>query len=166
MFLNLYQREYVMTKFFDSIVSKCRALSAKKEAEIIDNQIAKLQAKKQAITGKADVKKETSESVNKAKSKANVTCDKDELIINVAANVQVKDICRNIERKLQRNLSSKSEEDKQMLYNHLFYFYSIKHANTLPIIHGKNKDYHINDYVTHRTNSVINDVTCHITFGK
>ena len=155
-----------MTKFFNDIVSRCRNLSAKKEAEIIDNQIAKLQAKKQAITGNKQSEKENSANVNKAKSKSQVTCEKDELIINVAANVQVKDVCRNIERKLQRNLSSKSEDDKQMLYNHLFYFYSLKHVNTLPEIHGKNKTYHINDYVAMRVNSVINDVTCHINFGK
>ena len=155
-----------MTKFFNDIVSRCRNLSAKKEAENIDNQIAKLQAKKQAITGNKQSEKENSANVNKAKGKSIVTCTKDELIINVAANVQVKDVCRNIERKLQRNLSSKSDEDKQILYNHLFYFYSIKHANTLPIIHGKNKDYHINDYVTMRVNSIINDITCHINFGK
>ena len=155
-----------MSKFFDSIVAKCRSLSAKRESEIIDSQIAKLQAKKQAITGNKQSDKVNSANVNKAKSNACVTCERDDLIINVAANVQVKDVCRNIERKLQRNLSSKSDEDKQMLYNHLFYFYSLKHVNTLPEIHGKNKTYHINDYVAMRVNSVINDVTCHINFGK
>jgi hypothetical protein len=154
-----------MTKFFEMISAKCKALSAKHEIELIDEKINSLAEKKAKLTGKADVRKETSANV-KSKSKAQATCSKDDLIINVAANVQVKDICRNIERKLQRNLSSKSESDKQMLYNHLFYFYSIKHVNTLPTIHGKNKDYHINDYVSQRTNSVINDITCHINFGK
>lgn len=154
-----------MTKFFEYVSAKCKAMSAKKEAELIDNQIAKLQDKKYAILGNQTEEKE-SENVNKVKSKSNVTCEKTELIINVAANVLVKDICRNIERKLQRNLSANSEDDKQVLYNHLFYFYSIKHANTLPVIHGRNKDYHINDYVAMRVNSVINDVTCHISFSK
>lgn len=72
-----------MSKFFDSIVAKCRSLSAKRESELIDSQIAKLQAKKQAITGKSDVRKETSESVNlpKVKEFYNVHL-KDELTFN------------------------------------------------------------------------------------
>jgi len=56
-----------MTNFFEHVSAKCKALSAKKEIEIVDNQIAKLQAKKQEITGKADVRKETSANVNLSK---------------------------------------------------------------------------------------------------
>jgi hypothetical protein len=137
------------------------SLYVKKEIAQLDSKIAQLIDKKAELSGKAIAK---ADKQSNAKSKANVSCEKSDLIIDVAANVQVKDICRNIERKLQRNLSSKSEDDKQMLYNHLFYFYSLKHINSLPIVHGKNKDYHINDYVAQRTNSVINDVTCHINF--
>ena len=88
------------------------------------------------------------------------------LLIDVAANVLVKDVCRNIERKLQRNLSKSDSSDWQLLYNHLHYYYSLKHVNTLPVVVGRNKEYHIDDYVKHRTTSVINDVTCHINFGK
>ena len=114
-----------MTNFFNKVKAMCSIASKQRESELIDSQIAKLQAKKQAITGKAEVKKNTSEDSTKAKGKAQATCSKDDLIINVAANVQVKDICRNIERKLQRNLNAKNEDDCQLLYNHLFYFYSI-----------------------------------------
>jgi hypothetical protein len=160
-----------MTNFFEKISALCQSASKRKQAELINNEIAaieakkaELQAKQAQLLGKAIAKKDVKET--SAKSKANATCSKDELIINVAANVQVKDVCRNIERKLQRNLSASNADDKQLLFNHLFYFYCLKHVNTLPIVHGKNKDYHINDYVMQRTNSVINDVTCHIHFDK
>jgi hypothetical protein len=154
-----------MTNFFNKIKAMCQASSVKREIQNAENEVKKAQEKLNALKGNV-ADNNINEKQSKAKSKANVTCSKDDLIINVAANVQVKDICRNIERKLKRNLNKSNEDDMQLLYNHLYYFYSIKHINTLPIIHGKNKDYHINDYVSHRTNSVINDVTCHITFGK
>ena len=153
-----------MTNFFNSVLAKCKQLSAKREVDLIGNQINSLKAKQAKLTGNAALPQNIDKSSDKAKGKANVSCAKDELIIDVAANVQVKDVCRNIERKMQRNLNSKSESDKQLLYNHLFYYYSLKHVNTLPEVHGKNKTYHINDYVAQRTNSVINDTTCHINF--
>ena len=103
------------------------SLYVKKEIAQIDSQIAKLQNKKSNLTSektyiniaKNSVKIDEIKGNLDAKSKAIATCEKSDLIIDVAANTQVKDICRNIERKLQRNLSSKSEEDKQLLYNHL-----------------------------------------------
>ena len=144
-----------------AVMAACKAIAGKREVELIDSKIAQLIDKKAELTGKVIAK---ADKQSNAKGKAIATCEKTELIIDVAANVQVKDVCRNIERKLQRNLSSKSDDDKQLLYNHLFYFYSLKHVNSLPIVHGKNKDYHINDYVAQRTNSVINDDTCHINF--
>ena len=137
------------------------SLYVKREVEQLDAKINQLKDKKAELIGKADVQ---AERQSNAKGKAIVTCEQSALIVDVSANVQVKNICRNIERKLQRNLSSKSEDDKKLLYNHLFYFYSLKHVNTLPKVIGRNKDYHINDYVMLRTNSVINDVTCHINF--
>ena len=137
------------------------ALYIKREVEQLDTKINQLKDKRAALTSKADVQ---AERQSNAKGKTIATCEQSDLIVDVAANVQVKNICRNIERKLQRNLSSKSEDDRQLLYNHLFYFYSLKHVNTLPQVIGKNKTYHINDYVDMRVNSVINDVTCHINF--
>jgi hypothetical protein len=152
-----------ISKTVQSVLQACKSLQGKKEIERIDSQIDSLREKRERLSGKVSTKKET---VSQAKSKHNVSVSESELIINVAANVLVKDICRNLERKLSRNLSKNDETDRQMLYDHLYYFYALKHKNTLPVIHGKNKDYHINDYVAQRTNSVINDVTCHINFGK
>lgn len=144
-----------------AVMAACQAIAGKREVQLIDSKINQLIEKKAELTGKAIVK---ADKQSNAKGKSNCTCAKDDLIIDVAANVQVKDVCRNIERKLQRNLSSKSESDKQLLYNHLYYFYSLKHINTLPEVIGKNKTYHIADYVAQRTNNVINDTTCHINF--
>lgn len=154
-----------MTNFFNKISAMCKNASKQRETQLIDEKINQLIEKKNQLIGN-NVAIDKKQRTNEAKSKHNVTCNNTDLITNVAANVQVKDICRNIERKLKRNLNKNDKDDWQMLYNHLFYFYSLKHVNTLPEIHGRNKTYHINDYVAMRVNSVINDVTCHVTFGK
>lgn len=156
-----------MSNFFEKIKSMCVNASKKREIEIVDNQIAKLQEKKNNLLGKAtsQVIVNVSAEVTK-KSKMQVTSQ--ELLINVAANVYVKDVCRNIERKLNRNLQDNNASDFQILYNHLHKFYSIKHVNTLPQVTLKNGKVtmHIDDYVKMRTNSVIKDASCHVTFGK
>ena len=168
-----------MSEFFNNVMAMCKAVAVKKETDKLLNTLdaeltackareLELETKKAAITaitGKAIVKADKqSNAKSNAKSKAQVTCESNDLIVNVAANVLVKDICRNIERKLQRNLIANNEDDKQLLYNHLYYFYAIKHSTTLPEVIGRNKTYHLNDYVAMRTHSVINDVTCHINF--
>jgi hypothetical protein len=152
-----------MNNYFNKIKELCTMSSKKREIELIDNKIGSLQKQRNEILGNNASKNEVKKTSDQ-KTKNDVTMTKDELIINVAANIQVKDICRNIERKLKRNLQKNNKDDWQLLYNHLYYFYLIKHQSTLPIVHGKNKDYHINDYVAYRATSVINDVTCHINF--
>jgi hypothetical protein len=149
--------------FFERITLVCAAMSKKREVELIDKKIADLQEKKSAISGNS-VKEIDAAKVKK--TAMSCTLQKDELIIDVAANVQVKDICRNIERKLKRNLQAKNKDDFQLLYNHLYYFYSIKHQTTMPNITLKNGNViNIADYVKMRSNSVIKDVSCHINFA-
>ena len=151
-----------ISKTAQAVMAMCRNAAGKKAVNDIDAKINELKDKKAQLTGKVSNVK--SEAVT-AKGKVTVTCDKQELLIDVAANVLVKDVCRNIERKLQRNLNKSDSSDWQLLYNHLHYYYSLKHVNTLPVVVGRNKEYHIDDYTKHRTTSVINDVTCHINFS-
>lgn len=165
-------RKKTMAQFISdtvkAVMTACQKLSGKREVELIDNKINQLIEKKAELTGNktAVVNVAANMPKNVVKKNNGMKVTSTELLINVAANVAVKDICRNIERKLNRNLKENNKDDMQMLFNHLHVFYSLKHVNSLPIVHGKNKDYDIDTYVALRTNSVMHDSTCHINFGK
>jgi len=148
------------------VMQRCKAMSKQREVEVINNKINSLEKEKEKLIGKAK-KQEKKQATEAKKQEKQVTLEKDNLLVNVAANVNVKDVCRNIERKLQRNLNKSNKDDFQLLYDHLYYFYQVKHVTTLP--HVVKKDGNkvlLSEYVAMRTYSVINDATCHINFGN
>lgn len=156
----------------DKAREQVKAIGEKISKLYAEKKIASLLAKKEllekeitALTVNVAIMPQATEKKEKEKKTSfSATCEKSELLVRVDMNVSVKNICRNIERKLKRNIVANNTEDFQLLYNHLFYFYCEKHKSTLPIVVGKYRQYDIYDYVTHRTRSVINDTSCHVDF--
>lgn len=168
-------------KIATSISNAISFFSKKREVEAINNKIAELHSKKQSLVGidkeekkiaktkqskdiqvkvlnvAAEVKKDDLKDVLSLLQAKQVENDvmqvASSLFMNVAANININDLCRNMRKRLQTN------EVKDSLFSHLCVHYLIKHNKSSfddKVVLQNGDEKAIRQYVAvHRVNQIL-----------